>query len=91
MKIDIDEIIEKVGQQLTIGDQRTVRLVLEAVNDQLSDCKDKCKDISFCIYNKSGDRMFQYGIGDWCMMNRVLRSAEKDYPNAGFYVGETEG
>lgn len=35
IKIDIDKVMEKVGSRLTIGDQRTVRLVLGAVNECL--------------------------------------------------------
>ena len=87
--LDIERIMEKIGQQLTIGDKRTDRIVLEAINDQLSDTRTNA-DV-FCIYNKSGMRMFQYGTGSWCHMNRTLKKAESDYPDAGFYVGEIDG
>lgn len=37
IKIDIDKVMEKIGKHLTIGDQRTVKLVLGAVNECLSE------------------------------------------------------
>lgn len=82
IRIDIDKVMEKVGSQMSIGDQRTVRLVIEAINDSIV-----YDEPVFAIYNSRDERMWQYGTGSWnTMKHYVLDAAIKGNPNAGFHL-----
>ena len=93
-KIDTNKAIRNIKENVKNISDRDIVLayaILNAINDQLDEQDTSQKDLLFCIYNKNNERMYQYGTGDWTTMNRIMRNAEKNYPDAGFYVGETEG
>lgn len=92
-KIDTNNAIRQIKENVKdISDRDTVLAyaILNAINDQLDEHDTKPKDLVFCIYNRLNERMYQYGTGDWTRMNRIMRNVEKNYPDAGFYVGEVE-
>jgi hypothetical protein len=92
-KIDTNKAIRHIKENVKdISDKDTVLAyaILNAINDQLEEHDTNQNDLLFCIYNKHDERMYQYGTGDWTRMNRIMRNVEKNYPDAGFYVGETD-
>ena len=94
MKIDTNKAIKHIKENVNGISGRDIVLayaLLNAITDQLEGHDTNQKDLLFCIYNKHDERMYQYGTGDWTTMNRIMGNAKKDHPNAGFYVGETEG
>ena len=92
-KIDTNKAIKHIKENCDNISDHDILLayaILNAINAQLDgqDCNQK--DLLFCIYNKHDERMHQYGIGSWTTMNRIMMNAKKNYPNAGFYVGEAD-
>lgn len=92
-KIDTNKAIKHIKENVKgISDHDIVLAyaILNAINNQLEGHDCNSNYLLFCIYNKHNERMYQYGTGDWIRMNRIMRNVEKNYPDAGFYVGETD-